>query len=700
MNSKIIKSLIDSDLISRDLSWLKFNYRVLDQVKDPGRNILEKLKFMSIVSSNFDEFFEIRIGSLYNYIDNNKKRIDYSGIRELPFKDLLLSKCKEFYLDQDNYYIDKLLPLLKKKSISICNIDDLDNAGKVKIKRYFKKTLFPMITPMVFDSYHSFPVLMNKVLIFGVITNDRENKHGKKMSFIQIPLNIPRFFEYKSKDSICFVPIEKIIKKHMHKFFRNIEIVSISLFRLIRNGDFTLEESEDIEINFLEELKQKVKDRKFSRVVRLEIEAGFDKWLLDELMKKWKINETNVFEISKNGLIDCSSLLQIINYNEFSDSSPSFPETIMPLPLKQLGQKNIFEILNKNDILLHHPYNSFNPVINLLNESATDPDVLSIKITLYRTAEESRVINALLRAAENGKHVSVLFEVKARFDEENNLINANKLQKAGCYVIYGIGALKIHTKLLLIVKKDKNKVKNYAHLGTGNYNETTSKFYSDISLMTSKKKYTRDALEFFNVITGHSLPDEYENLITAPVRMRKKILELINIEKENSRNGLKSGIVIKINSLQDKRVINALYDASACGVKIKLVVRGICCLRPGRKNLSENISVISIVGDFLEHSRIYYFHNNNDPVLYSGSADIMIRSFDRRIESLFRINDNILKKELISIIYNTLKDNYNSYFLLENGEYEKITPKKKDFNIHKEFFKTKTNNLKGVKLFN
>ena len=684
MNSNIINQ---SNLISRDLSWLHFNYRVLDLVKDKNRGVLDKLKFLSIVASNFDEFFEIRVGSLYNYIDNNKKRIDYSGMREEPFREFLLGECLNFFNDFNTYFSDKIIPELNKNKIFIGDLDDLDEDGKKRAKKYFKKTIFPMLTPMVFDNLHSFPILMNKVLIFGVVTKSKDSSKKKKTSFIQIPVNIPRFFEYKIDDNIYFIPIEKIILKYIDKFFRNVLIESVSLFRIIRNGDFTLEESEDIETNFLEELKQKLKDRKFSRVVRIEISNNFDDYLLKSLKEKFKIDDLNIMRLTHNTILDFTSLNQITDYNEFSELLPSYPSPIKPIDMEGDNEKSIFEILSERDVFLHHPYNSFDPVIKLLNEAADDPNVLSIKITLYRTAKNSGVIDALLKAAENGKHVSVLFEVKARFDEENNLRNGYKLEKAGCYVIYGIGSLKTHTKLLLIVRREGKKVKNYAHMGTGNYNETTSRLYTDLSLMTSNQKYTKDALEFFNVITGHSVPDDYENLITAPIYMREKILNLIQDEIDSSLSGGEAKICIKINSLQDKNIINKLYEASNSGVKICLIVRGICCLRPGRKGLSENIEVLSIVGDYLEHSRLYYFHNGGDPIIYSGSADVMIRSFKRRIESLFKINEEFIKKEAITILNYNLRDNCNSYILNENGSYSiKEKGKNKQFDLFKEFY--------------
>ena len=682
-----LKEINKSDLISRDLSWLNFNYRVLDQVKNDNRNLLDRLKFLSIVSSNFDEFFEVRVGSLYNYIDSKKNRIDYSGMRENPFREYLLDNSKVFFDDFNSFFSNSIIPLMEKEKMFIGDLDLLDKDGIKKVKKYFKKTIFPMITPMVFDSLHSFPILMNKVLIFGVVTKSKKTSSKSKISFIQIPQNIPRFFEYKIDSKIYFIPIENIIRKYIDTFFQGILIESVSLFRIIRNGDYTLEESEDIESNFLEELKQKLKDRKFSRVVRLDVLNNYDKNVIKELQKVFKIDDFNLMKLSKKSFLDLSSIFQVVNYNEFSELLPKYPSPIKPFDLNEIHEKSIFQILSEKDIFLHHPYNSFDPVIKLLKEAAEDPDVLSIKITLYRTAKNSRVIDELLKAAENGKHVSVLFEVKARFDEENNFKNGYKLEKAGCYVIYGIGSLKTHTKLLLIVRREGKKVRNYAHMGTGNYNETTSKLYTDIGLMTSNKSYTKDALKFFNVITGHSIPDDYENLLTAPNYMKDKIISFIEKEIKNVKNGGIGKICIKINSLQDKTVINKLYDASNVGVKICLIVRGICCLRPDRKNLSENIQVISIVGDYLEHSRLYYFHNNNDPLIFSGSADVMIRSYKRRIESLFKINDEFIKKQAITILNYNLRDNMNSYVLQEDGSYKKKEFKKNNkFNIFEEFY--------------
>jgi polyphosphate kinase len=403
---------------------------------------------------------------------------------------------------------------------------------------------------------------------------------------------------------------------------------------------------------------------------------------------QWDLDEHNIFHVPNDSLIDFTGLNQIISHKEFKSKRFFVREPIKPLNFPEQGTRDLFEVLKERDILLHHPYNSMEPVLELLEKAADDPYVLSIKITIYRLARESRVTSALLKAAENGKHVAVLFEVKARFDEENNLREAQRLQKAGCFVIYGVSSLKTHTKLLLIVRKEEDdRVYRYVHLSSGNYNETTSRLYVDIGLLTTKEVYANDVSEFFNVITGHSQPAAYRNLITSPRDMRIQLCNLVRREAENAKQGIPSGIVIKLNSFQDKELIDELYAASQAGVSIKLIVRGMCCLRPGRKGVSENIQVISVVGEYLEHSRIYYFHNAGEPKVYIGSADAMVRSFDRRIESLFLLDEDILKRQAINNLRYNLKDNVNSYVMQEDGTYvKKELNGEEPFNIHKEFY--------------
>ncbi|MDQ3392892.1 MAG: polyphosphate kinase 1 [Bacteroidota bacterium] len=697
-----ISTLVEqSNYISRDLSWLKFNQRVLDQSQKESRTILEKLKFLAITSSNQDEFFMIRVGSLYNYIDYGKQRIDYSGLREMPFKRKLFTEAHSFFADQNQHYINNLLPHFKDCGFEILSGDGLEKNEQLKVKNYFKKTIYPMLTPMVFDSYHTFPVLMNKLLIFGVVTKNPDDKKDlKKLSFIQIPQNLPRFYEIERDDTIVFVPIEEIIRSNIDKLFRNVEIIDMNLFRITRNGDFTLEESDDIEANFLEEIKRKLKTRKTGRVVRIEVESKHNKWMMKLLKARWELDDDNVYKIEPQALFDYTGLWHIINHREFKDHLPPAPQTVHPITYPKGSSDDLFEVLKNQDILLHHPYNSITPVVELVERAAEDPNVLAIKLTIYRLAKESRITAALLKAAENGKHVSVLFEVKARFDEENNMREAKKLQQAGCFVIYGIGSFKTHTKLLLIVRKEGNRVTRYVHMSSGNYNEDTSRLYTDLGLLTTNEIYAHDISEFFNVITGHSLPQIYKFLITAPGDMRKQLIELIKTEALNAHQGLASGIVIKLNSLEDKFVIDELYKASQLGVPINLIVRGICCLRPGRKGLSENITVISIVGDFLEHSRIFYFHNNGDPKVYGGSADIMVRSFERRLESLFLLADDVLKRQAINILCYNFKDNVNTYILQEDGSYiPKVSEGEPPFNIHKEFFNVTLDIVMNAQLF-
>lgn len=702
-DERVHQQIRESNYISRDLSWLQFNDRVLDQARKEDRSVFDRLRFLAITASNLDEFCTIRLGSLYNYLDYSKQRFDYSGLREEPFRKMLLSDIRQFVYNQNTYYVSNLKPLFEENGFKIADYNHLSPADADLSNQYFDRTIYPMLTPMLFDGYHSFPALRNNRLLFGVVTRAESDgaQQNLKASFIQVPNNIPRFFEIKRSDGfILFVPLEEIIEKNIHQLFRNIEIISISLFRINRNGDFTLDESEDIESNFLEELRRKLQTRRRGRVVRIDTLEGFDPWLLRLLKIQWDLDEANVMVIPVNSLMDFAGLNYIIGHKEFKDKRAPLHPPRRPVSFPEFGSRDIFEVLKERDVLLHHPYDSMDPVLELLEKAAEDEKVLSIKITIYRVAKDSRVTAALLRAAENGKHVSVLFEVKARFDEENNLREAHRLRQAGCFVIYGVSSLKTHTKLLLIVRQEEDKVYRYVHLASGNYNEITSRVYTDVGLLTTNETYGSDVSDFFNVITGHSQPSAYRNLITSPRDMRIQLCNLMLREADNARNGLPSGIIIKINSIQDKEFIDTLYEASEAGVPIKLIVRGICCLRPGRKGLSENIEVISIVGEYLEHSRIYYFHNNNDPKVYIGSADAMVRSFDRRIESLFLLEQDMLRKQAMNMLRYNLRDNVNSYIMREDGSYVVKTQNgEAPFNIHKEFFEVTREIISDVTLF-
>ncbi|MBD0260458.1 MAG: polyphosphate kinase 1, partial [Cytophagales bacterium] len=419
LRERVNSAIEQSDYISRDLSWLKFNWRVLDQAKNPDRTIFDRLKFMAITASNLDEFFMIRVGSLYNYLDYGKERVDYSGLRETPFRRTLLGTAHQFYKEQYDEFKVHLQPLFKLNNFHIASLSELDEEERADAVAYFMRTIFPMLTPMVFDGYHTFPILMNKLLIFGVVTRTHDDhKEGQRVSFVQVPQNLPRFYELYRADQLVFVPIEEIIRSEIHKLYRNVDIESVNLFRITRNGDFTLEESDDIEADFIDEIKQKLKTRRTGRVVRLEVEPGASYWKMKPPKGRWELDDHKVFVPER--MIEFTRLWQIVNHTQFRDRIPPIPPPVLPIGLaEKKDYDNMFLTLKKGDLLLHHPYNSMEPVVHMLEQAAEDPDVLAIKITIYRLAKKSRITEALLKAAENGKHVSVLFEVKARFDEEN-----------------------------------------------------------------------------------------------------------------------------------------------------------------------------------------------------------------------------------------------------------------------------------------
>ncbi|ADQ18353.1 Polyphosphate kinase [Leadbetterella byssophila DSM 17132] len=688
-----------SDFISRDLSWLKFNERVLDQVRNPDLNIFQKFKFLAITGSNLDEFLTVRVGSLYNYLDFGKPRLDYSGLRETAFRKVLLNHIKKFSDERNRLFREELKPLFEANEFKIVEYSELRKDHRQLVNEFFDQMVYPMLTPMVYDHTHTFPILLPKNLILGVVSVDHnvnpDSDDNRKLSFVQIPSNLPKFFEIEDEGMVLFLPIEDVVKHNLTKVYKNVKIESVDLFRIIRNGDFEFEDDE-LDEDFVNEMKEKIRGRQAGRVVFMVIESSPSTYMMDILKKKWDIDKYNI-QIN-NDLMDYTRLMQIVNHEDFRSYLPKSPSTIPPTNYNK--DISIFENIKEHDILLHHPYNSFEPVLHLIERAAEDPNVLSIKLTIYRLAKNSRITAALLRAAENGKHVSALFEIKARFDEENNIREAEKLRKAGCFVIYGIGWLKTHTKLMLIVRKEGSRVVQYAHMSSGNYNEDTSRYYTDVSLLTANEAYTHDIAEFFNAITGHSQPKSYNHLITSPKDMRNAILRMIQREIDNHKKGKTAGICLKINSLEDKDVIEALYAASQAGVKVNLIIRGICCLRPGRAGLSENIKVRSIVGNYLEHARILYFHNAGEPEVFVGSADLMVRSFDKRIESLFQVTNEQLSAQLTHILKANLEDNYNAYELLENGEYVKVETKDlPTLNVHQYFYERDQQNLLTDKLF-
>ena len=683
--------------LSRDLSWLKFNKRVLDQVGRSEKTIFERLKFLVISATNLDEFFMVRIGRLYNYLDYSRNWTNKLALHPVAFWHQLLIAAKAAFQKQHEYFDQKLTPLFEANHFTVVqDLAALSQAEQQQLCLYFEKALFPMLTPMVFDKHHTFPALASRLLVLGVVThNPAEKSAPPKPSFIQLPQNLSRFYRLNRHPNMAFIPIEEIIRAYLPMLFKNMTIRSVTLFRITRNGDFSLEESDDIEANFVEQLRRKLKKRNRGRVVRLEVEANHDPGLVALLKRKWHIDEDNVFQVPAKSLIDLTSLQQLVQYSGSKGHPPARP---LFYPTQSGG--DFFEVLKQQDILLHHPYNSIDLLLEFIERAAEDPHVLTIKMTIYRLAPDSAVTAALVKAAARGKQVVVLMEIKARFDEEHNIQEAQKLEKAGCFVLYGVSNVKTHAKMMMIVQKKGEQITRYMHLSSGNYNEETAKGYADVSLMTIDEAYAKDVAEFFNVITGHSMPPTYKHLITTPLDIREQLIAMIRREVQNAQQGLSCGIAIKVNALEDEATIEELYKTSQAGVPIQLIVRGICCLIPQKPGLSDNIIVRSVVGDFLEHARIFYFHNQGDPKVYVGSADIMVRSFEKRIEAVFAISDPALKQQVINMLAYNLKDNVNSYLMQEDGTYTRSKPgNEPPFNMHEAFFKVTLDEVMKAQLF-
>ncbi|MFT8350291.1 RNA degradosome polyphosphate kinase [Clostridium saccharoperbutylacetonicum] len=662
------------NFFNRELSWLEFNQRVLDEAKDNTNPLLERLKFLAISSSNLDEFFMVRVGSLYSQIQAGFDDREVSGLTPEEQIEKILEKVRVMIKDQYITY-EHLYDRLGVKKLRILNYNMMNEEQLKFVNEYYKNILYPVLTPMVIDSGRPFPLLSNKTLNIGVIL--QSNKSGQEVfATIQVPSVLDRFVPIPGKNGENFILLEDVIKNHLSELF-GFKVLTTACYRVTKNADLSLNEegAEDL----LETIEESLKQRRWGVEVRLEIERSNDNRIINILEQEFEISENQIFEIK--GPIDltfCNKLYNVKGYNELKF------EQVKSLAIKELQEEDIFQAISKNDIFLHHPYESFSSVVRLVETAAQDEKVLAIKQTLYRVSGNSPIIAALSKAAENGKQVTVLVELKARFDEENNIHWARQLEKAGCHVIYGVIGLKTHSKILLIVRKEKKGIKRYVHLGTGNYNDVTAKFYTDIGILTSKPEYGEDATVIFNMLSGYFKPENMNKITIAPYRLRKKLEHLIERETEYAKSGKKAKIIAKMNSLVDKKLMIALYKASQAGVKVQLIVRGICCLKPGIKGLSENITVKSIVGRYLEHSRIYYFHNEGKEDIYISSADWMYRNLDKRVETMTIIEDSMIKRELKEMLELYLKDNVKSRILNTDGSYSKVVAQDKIINAQEE----------------
>ena len=663
---------------NRELSWLKFDARVLNEAKDKSIPLLERLKFVSITSSNLDEFFMVRVASLKDMVHADYRKRDIAGMTASEQLDRINTATRKLVESQYNTYNRSLVPLMAANGIHIIEkYEELTAEQAAYVDRYFEEDVYPVLTPMAVDASRPFPLIRNKTLnIAALLSSKKDEKHKDAVEFatVQVPGVLPRLVpipadtseNFGEVEGRTFILLEQIIEKNIDKLFLNYHVLCAHPYRVMRNADLPIDEDEAADL--LKEIQKQLKKRQWGEVIRLEVEASVDKKLLRFLKDELKVAEEDIFQIS--GPIDLTFLMKMYGLSG-CDSLRYEPYKPQRVPEIEPGE-DIFEAIRVGDILLHHPYETFDPVVDFIRQAASDPDVLAIKQTLYRVSGNSPIIASLAQAAENGKQVSVLVELKARFDEENNIVWAKKLEQAGCHVIYGLVGLKTHSKIALVVRREEDGIRRYVHLGTGNYNDSTAKLYTDCGIFTCNEAIGEDTTAVFNMLSGYSEPLSWNELVLAPIWLRTRFMRLIARETKHAREGKPAKIVAKMNSLCDEGIIAALYEASAAGVEIELIVRGICCLKVGIPGISENIHVRSIVGNFLEHSRIFFFLNDGEEELYMGSADWMPRNLDRRVEILFPVLDDTLKEKVKHILDVELADNTKAHVLKPDGEYEKI----------------------------
>lgn len=681
---------------NRELSWISFDERVLSEAKDKTIPLFERLKFLSIVSSNLDEFYMIRVASLRDMVNAGYNKPDLSGMTPIEQLKEINVRTHEMVQTQYNTYNRSIIPLLHKQGLHVISEHEkLSEEQKAYLDRYFEENIYPVLTPMAMDSSRPFPLIRNKSLNIGALIkkkskkkgkdgkelkewkegkeskdgkNGKENKPELEFATVQVPSVLPRIIELPvGEDHVRnVILLEEVVERYIDKLFLSYDVVCACPYRIMRNADLTIDEDEAADL--LKEIQKQLKKRQWGEVIRLEVAENIDKRLLKILKMEFHVREEEIFYIG--GPLDLTFLMKMYGLDGFEHQKT--PKHIPAAVPEFIEEKNIFERIQKSDVFLHHPFQSFDPVVDFIRQAAKDPQVLAIKQTLYRVSGNSPIIAALAQAAENGKQVSVLVELKARFDEENNIVWAKMLEKAGCHVIYGLLGLKTHSKITLVVRSEEDGIRRYVHLGTGNYNDSTAKLYTDCGLLTCDAKIGADATAVFNMLSGYSEPESWNKLIVAPLWMRDSFLHLIEMEIENAKMGKPAYIRAKMNSLCDQTIIAALYAASAVGVQIDLIVRGICSLKVGIPGISENIRVRSIVGNFLEHSRIFNFCNGGDDVVYMGSADWMPRNLDKRVEIVFPVEDADIKQEVMHILDTLLKDNVKAHLLQADGTYEKV----------------------------
>jgi len=654
--------------INRELSWLSFNQRVLDEALDTSNPLLERLKFLAISCSNLDEFFMVRVAGIIDQLKiGYTKPENKAGLTPQEQFDAVSQRAHEMVDKMYTILNQFILPLLREEGIRFLKPSELTMEQHEFVTNYYNNSIFPVLTPMAIDASHPFPHLLNKSLNLAVLLqSERETK--PLFAVVQVPSVLPRYIRLPSDEGqLHFMLLEDLICQNMESLFQGNEILEVTPFRITRDADITLDEEEAEDL--LEAIENELKKRKLGVEVRLELSAAAGEVMYETIKEMLEMEQQEIYVI--NGPLDPTFFMK------FQGSLPGydhlrFEEMRPQMPIDLVGEDDIFEAIREKDIMLAHPFESFDPVTHFVQQAAEDPNVLAIKQTLYRVSGDSPIVAALARAAENGKQVTVLVEIKARFDEENNIVWAKKLEQSGCHVIYGLVGLKTHSKITLIARREGDTIRRYVHLGTGNYNDTTARIYTDIGIFTCREEFGYDASAFFNHLTGYATTPNWKQLVTAPIGMKEAFIRLVENEIANSTEASPGHIIAQMNSLTDKDIMKALFKASMAGVKIDLIVRGICCLRPGIPGVSENINVYSIVGRFLEHSRIFYFKNGGDEKVFLSSADWMTRNMEYRVEILFPVVQENLKERIKNILDIKLSDNVKRHKLESNGTYSKV----------------------------
>ncbi len=663
---------------NRELSWLEFNKRVLHEATDPRTPLLERLKFLAIFSSNLDEFFMVRVAALKQQVAAKVRKLTPDGRTPREQLEAISERLQPMVIEQHQHFEKVLRPQLAREGIYLLDYMDLNQEQRLYLQNYFEQQIFPVLTPLAVDPSHPFPHISNLSLNLAVVVKDPET--GEEFfARVKVPQVLPRFVplpeelrqRHRKQSAIWTgVPLEQVIAHNLESLFPGMNIQEYHPFRITRNTDLAVEEDEADDL--LLAIEQELRKRRLGgSAVRLEIQATTPEAVRVMLIEEMGLKDRDLYEVE--GLLGLGDLMSFMELPQPELKDPVWTPEIPPrLRAAASGEEveDFFSVIRNSDVLVHHPYYSFSAtVMRFITQAANDPQVLAIKMTLYRTSGDSPIANALISAAENGKQVAVLVELKARFDEKNNIIWARKLEQAGVHVVYGLVGLKTHTKVVLVVRREDDRIRRYVHVGTGNYNPKTARIYTDLGLLSCREELGADLTDLFNFLTGYSRQRSYRKLMVAPVNLRDRFLFLIRREIEHCHRGFSGRIVAKMNALVDPQIITTLYEASQAGVQIDLIVRGMCCLRPGVKGLSENIRVISIVGRYLEHSRIYYFHNQGQEEVYIGSADWMTRNLDRRVEAVVPVEDPEIVKDLQEILGVMLADNRQAWDLQPDGRY-------------------------------